>query len=60
MHHKLPSDGIEMRERDEQFAITCVYMLYISPLVSVLQTHTADQLSNLLSAFDMQPAVASH
>lgn len=33
---------------------------YVYGSISLLQTHSGDQMSNLLSAFDMQPGEASH
>lgn len=58
MNRRLLRDGIEIRQSDGQFATAGMYILYVS--ISLLQARAADQMSNLLSAFDLQPAVASH
>lgn len=36
------------------------HVQYVYVSISLLQTHSVDQMGNLLSAFDMQPGVASH
>lgn len=58
MNRRLLRDGIEIRKSDVQFDTAGLYILYVS--ISLLRARAADQMSNLLSAFDLQPVVASH